>query len=697
MACVSRAPRVVPVPRVAVMASPPSNMLNPDQHQAVHHRSGPLLVLAGAGSGKTRVVTERIARLIHDGVPARVIVAMTFTNKAANEMLERLESIVGTAAKDLTIGTFHAFGLRVLRAEARYVGVPDGRFAIFDQADQSSVVREILREHPRRQRWDVHEILARISSAKNHFVDPSVFEAPFDDPYGDITEWVYPRYTSALRGYHAFDFDDLVCVPVQLFRAHSAVLERWQSKYWHVLVDEYQDTNHAQFQLVALLAKSHGNLCVVGDDDQSIYSWRGAEPRNILEFESQFPGTTVVKLQNSYRSTQAILAVANAVIHGSRGRRHDKTLVAAHAGGERVRAVKAVDGNVEAEYIADEISQHLRAGVAPRDIAVLYRSNSQSEPFETALRQRHIAFRVVGGTQFYERKEVKDLIAMLRVAISPRDELSLRRIINYPARGVGPTSLERLANTALAKDRTLWAVVTDAANVPGLPASAVHGCEELVRIVQQASRSLRAGQSAAMVAQGLVDQAGFLKDIAESSATSEAAERRRRNLTSFISVLERFDASANHAVDDLWSLLQLLTLKPDSEQTVENVVTLSTIHGAKGLEFSVVFIAGLEEGFVPHARSTQDGGQEVASRVEEERRLFYVAITRARQHLYLCRAETRTAQGRTVTRLPSRFFKSIPQALLRSIRVQETAKPTTESMLDGVAALLAALELDKPK
>lgn len=666
--------------------------LNPDQHAAVYHPSGPLLVLAGAGSGKTRVVTERIARLIHNGVPPNAIVAMTFTNKAAAEMLERVTRLVGPRAEQVTIGTFHAFGLQVLRQESRYVGIADGRFTILDQADQASVVREILREPRNKQKWDVYEILSRISEAKNNFIDPENFEPAFRDPYDDITEWVYPRYLRALQTYHALDFDDLVCQVVRLFRNHPAVLQKWQAKYWSILVDEYQDTNHAQFQLVQLLGGEHKNVCVVGDDDQSIYAWRGADPRNILEFEQHFANATVIKLQHSYRSTEAILRVANAIIHSSLSKRHEKRLIATLPGGDKVRTVIADSAETEAGFIAEEISLYLQNGTPAADIAVLYRSNQQSEPIETALRQLHIEYRLIGGTQFYERKEVKDLIAYLRVLVNSRDELSLRRIINYPSRGIGPTSIERLSNYALASDCSLWQAILRASQVPELASDAIRGCQQLAHIIESSRASLHANTPSASIAQQLINDTDMLKDIAAGSSNADIAARRRNNLASLQRVLARFDAQPDASNKDLWALLQRLSLSTDPEKTTEDGVTLSTMHGAKGLEFQTVFIAGLEEGLIPHARATNTVGRERASNIEEERRLFYVAVTRAQKHLYLCRAATRTTQGRRHDRTPSRFLKTIPQALLTPVKAKARGEATHQAQLDGIARLLEALK-----
>jgi ATP-dependent DNA helicase Rep len=667
--------------------------LNSAQKSAVEHDRGPMLVLAGAGSGKTMVVTNRIARLIKSGTPPRAILAMTFTNKAAEEMAGRVEKLVGKRGKEAVVSTFHSFGLKVLRAEARALGFRDGRFAIFDQADQSSAVREILRARRGDRRWDIYAILARISAAKNAFIEPKDYEPRFGDVYDDATAWVYPRYVEALRSFRAFDFDDLVCEVARLFRDRPEVLERWQSKFWYVMVDEYQDTNHAQLELVRLLGQEHRNVCVVGDDDQSIYAWRGADVRNILDFENHFEGAKVVKLQNNYRSTDAILSVANAVIHASTARRHEKRLIATQPGGDKVRVVAAADADVEAAFIGDEIARRMEDGLPPRELAVLYRSNQQSQPIETVLRQRQIPFRVVGGTQFYERKEVKDLIAFLRVAMQPRDELSLRRIINYPTRGIGQQSVERLASHALANDLTLWAAVTRADRIEGLPSPAVAGCAALTKIVSDASRAIEANTLSSDVARKLVVDVAIEADIIAGSASNEAAARRHTNLEAFLNTLARFDKTAEPGGKALSNFLQLLTLQTDADEDGGNVVTLTSMHGAKGLEFQTVFVAGVEEGLIPHARTLDSKATDVEPQdIEEERRLFYVAVTRARSRLYLCRARNRSMRGKSMRRVPSRFLDSIPSELVEVIDVKQEAPPTTAAMLDGLAGLLAALE-----
>ncbi|MBI5535013.1 MAG: UvrD-helicase domain-containing protein [Deltaproteobacteria bacterium] len=668
--------------------------MNAEQKRAVAHGAGPLLVLAGAGSGKTTVITRRIARLIETGVPPRAILAMTFTNKAAGEMLERIVRLSGERAAEATIGTFHAFGLRVLRAEARSAGIPDGRFAIFDQADQAGVVRELLRTLRGERRYDVWAILSRISKARNAFVSPEEFEARPGDEYDEITRDIYPRYMKALRGFRAFDFDDLVCEVVRVFKRKPEVLKRWVDRYQYILVDEYQDTNIAQFELVRLLGEEHRNVCVVGDDDQAIYGWRGADVRNILEFDQHFPKTKVIKLEKNYRSCGNVLAIANAVIHASTGKRHDKTLQATRAQGGLAQMIVAEDPDVEASFIATEARrlidiEHLR----PKDIAVLFRSAQQSEAIETAFKQHTIPFRLVGGTQFYERKEVKDLIAYLRVALSRRDEISLRRIINYPARGIGDAALDRLTSYALVNDLTLWKAVQRAESIPGLSPPAVAGCKALSAVIETASKRLDGKEASSDVARTLAAAVGLEADIAAGSGSNAIAARRKGNLDAFLNVIQRHDAKGR-GKDDLREFLQVLSLQTETDQEDPgNVATLTTIHGSKGLEFDTVFLAGAEEGLLPHARTLDAKATDVDPQdVEEERRLFYVAVTRAMNRLYICRAKHRAMRGKPQPRTPSRFLEPIGADLVEEKQIKTDPAVTMKGNLEGIAGLLAALE-----
>jgi ATP-dependent DNA helicase Rep len=690
---------------MAVPASPKTYPLNPSQRDAVEHDLGPMLVLAGAGSGKTRVVTARIARLLERGVLARSILAMTFTNKAAEEMKDRVRKIVGDGpAKDLVVSTFHSFGLRVLSAEARALDLRNGEFTIFDQGDCSGAVREILRGVRGARKYDVPAILARISHAKNLLQeDDDLFRDEEKSEYDEIAKIVWPKYRSALRGFHAFDFDDLVCEPVRLFRRRPEVLERWQERFRYVLVDEYQDTNHAQLELVRLLAGRHRNLAVVGDDDQSIYAWRGADVSNILDFERHFPGAKVVKLEQNYRSTSAVLAVANSVLERTSARRHAKVLKATRDAGASVTLVAAQDQDVEAAFIADEIKKLHAEGKKLREMAILYRSNLQSEAIESALKERGIGVTMLGGTQFYERKEVKDLLAYLRVVLNPRDEIALRRIINYPARQIGEAALGKIENAANVKKESLFEAVLRAPLIADMAPPSVAGCRALAAIIQTAQQALSGGAPSGDVARKIVQAIALREDVFDGSGSNEHAARRWGNVESLFRVLDRHDARAHErgGREKLRELIQFLTLNPDrDDEAGERAVTMTTMHGAKGLEFEVVFIAGLEEGLMPHSRALEgrvtDVGGKLANDVEEERRLFYVSITRAKDKLYLCRAKQRATRGKIVPRTPSRFLSDIADELLERRDIAANTPPKFAETAERGAALLAALGAAPP-
>lgn len=453
--------------------------LNPPQREAARHGAGPLLILAGAGSGKTRVVTFRIAHLLSQGIPPQAICALTFTNKAAEEMRERVSHLLGDkrAAQALTMGTFHALGLQILRSERKALGFPRG-FVIYDQSDQMGALREVLRNvhefgagDGNERRYDAKAILARISLAKNAFIAPEDYKPKESDEYDHVTAQVYPRYQESLRAAGAFDFDDLITEPVRLWERDKACGDRWAAKFRYVMVDEYQDTNRAQLRMVQHLVRDHGNLCVVGDDDQSIYSWRGADPTNILQFAAMFPGAKIVKLEQNYRSTKTILDAANAVIANNE-KRHGKKLWSEHGMGEVITHAVAPTVEDEAKWVVREIAKLQKDGRRWSDIAIMYRSNLQSKLLEEELRAATVPYVMYGGQQFFERKEVKDVIAYMRVAINPRDDLAVRRVLNYPARGIGATTIDKLVATAYARHTPLWEVLRGVAAAEPLFAKA---------------------------------------------------------------------------------------------------------------------------------------------------------------------------------------------------------------------------------
>jgi DNA helicase-2/ATP-dependent DNA helicase PcrA len=654
--------------------------LNPPQREAASHGGGPILVLAGAGSGKTRVITFRIAHLLAQGIPARSICAVTFTNKAAEEMRERIAALLGDRklASELTIGTFHALGLQILRTERKALGYPRG-FTIYDQSDQMGSIREAMRHiHDGDRRYDMKAIQTRISLAKNAFIAPEEYEGNPADEYDAITVHVYPKYQESLRACAAFDFDDLIVEPVRLFQRDEEVKARWADRFRFVMVDEFQDTNKAQLRMVRSLIETHGNLCVVGDDDQSIYSWRGADPSNILKFDTVFPGAKIVKLEQNYRSTKTVLAAANAVIAINKDR-HGKTLWSDLPDGELITHAVAATAEDEAKWVAQEIRRIVKEGRRWSDIAILNRSNIQSKLLEEELRTAEVPYVMYGGQQFFERKEVKDVIAYMRVALNPKDEIGLRRVINYPARGVGATTVEKLVLASQANHTTLWETLK-AADSMGLHGAATTGIAQLVETISKLGTSLDAGHDIVQCAKTLVEDIKLYDDLRHAAPSMSAAQRRIDNVEGLFGSLTRF-AAKGKGVDKLAEFLRHLSLDSSDDEKHEpgDKVVLTTLHGAKGLEFPICFMIGLEEELLPHIRTLQPQATDVmdadhATDVSEERRLCYVGITRAQRKLYLTRACTRVSRGRSIQRTPSRFLLEIPDELLEIRDLSEEAR-----------------------
>jgi superfamily I DNA/RNA helicase len=651
--------------------------LNPPQREAASHGTGPILVLAGAGSGKTRVITYRIAHLLAQGVPPAAICAVTFTNKAAEEMRERIAHLLGDRelARQLTIGTFHALGLQILKIERSSLGLPRG-FAIYDQSDQLGALREAMRTiRDGDRRYDVKAILTRISLAKNAFVAPDAYEGNAADDYDAITASVYPKYQEALRACAAFDFDDLIVEPVRLWERDAEVRAKWAGRFAYVMVDEFQDTNKAQLRMVQALVANHGNLCVVGDDDQSIYSWRGADPSNILEFDRIFKGAKIVKLEQNYRSTKSILAAANTVIANNKDR-HGKQLWSQLGDGELITHAVAATAEDEAKWIAREIHRLHESGRRWSDVAVLYRSNLQAKVLEEELRALQVPYVMYGGQQFFERKEVKDVLAYMRVAVSPRDELALRRVINYPARGIGATTVEKLVAAAHASKQPLWATLQTFETT----GSAKTGIAEFITAVTRLKAGLDSGVDLVGATKQLIEDIALYDDLRDASGSMSAAQRRIDNVTGLLESLQRF-TDKGRGVDRLSEYLRALSLdSSDNEKRQDgDKVVLTTLHGAKGLEFPVCFMVGLEEELLPHARTLNPQATDVqdpdhATDISEERRLCYVGITRAQRKLYLTRACTRLTRGRIVPRTPSRFLLEIPDELLEVRDLAEEAR-----------------------
>jgi superfamily I DNA/RNA helicase len=680
--------------------------MNPAQSEAVEHQNGPMLVLAGAGSGKTRVITQRIARLLERGVPAHMICALTFTNKAAGEMAERVHQVVKErglggrdGAKKIVISTFHSFGLMVLGREKKSLG---GTFTIFDQGDCLSAVKDIMSRTNVGRALDASAVAARISNAKNAFLSPEQLTEREGDEYDEITKIVYPRYQSALKNFRAFDFDDLVCEVARLWSEREDIRDRWQKEYLYVLVDEYQDTNRAQLEVLRLLCERHKNICVVGDDDQSIYAWRGADVRNILDFEEHFPGAKIVKLEQNYRSAAPILAVANAVIEKRTDSKYNKRLFTDKPGGEKVKVGVAPSPEAEAAYVAREMRRLMREEQRkPRDMAILYRSNGQAKALEEQLREQGVPYRMIGGQQFFERKEVKDVLAFLKVALNRADEISLRRVVNYPPRGIGDTSIEKLTQHALAKGWSLWEAIERVDALDDITNSARDGCKDLEKVVANLRKSLLIDRTpASTVARDLAEAIGLRKDIDTTSTSTNASARRWGNVEGLFGVLKRREdrvtaASGDPSAErDLMGFLHSLTLQmAEDEEDPGNVVTLSTLHGSKGLEFDIVYLIGCEEGLIPHSRTLETKATDaMAQDIEEERRLFYVGVTRARERLELLRCKHRVMRGKPMPRTPCRFLADIPEELTESIEVKDASPLTVNEMAQNATNLLAMLD-----
>ncbi len=636
--------------------------LNAEQRRAVTAGKGPLLVLAGAGSGKTRVLTTRIAHLIQEhGVAPHRILAFTFTNKAAREMRERVQRTLGERARDCWLGTFHATGVRILRREAAHLGW-ERNFVIYDTSDSEAVLKELLSLHRLPRHLSPAEARHRISTWKNGGVEPRQAATAAGDGLERALAALYAAYEKALRRYNAFDFDDLIVRPVQLFAAEAEVHARYAGRFLHVLVDEFQDTNGIQMRFIELLAAQHGNLFVVGDDDQSIYGWRGARIENILDFEQRFASTLVVRLEQNYRSTASILEAANGLIGHNRGRK-GKNLWTARQGGGALRLQTCTDEEDEGVRLV-EIVQELRAAGRPhRDIAVLYRTNAQSRALEDALRRSNLPYQIVGGTRFYERREVRDVVAYLKAVDNPADAVSIQRTINVPRRGIGDTSVEKLQAFAAGADIGFGAAV-ERAGEAGLAPAAARRVGEYAQLLAEL-RAIAERENCVAVLTAVLEATGYLAYLQQNEPATY--ETRRENVEELVSAAQAFaeesdDPSLRAFLEEISLLTDVDALKDGADQVI-----LMTLHSAKGLEFPVVCITGLEERLLPHASSL-----EALSTLEEERRLFYVGMTRAQDSLVLFHAHNRRRFGDYEPMMPSRFLGEIPAQL---VEVVEPVQP----------------------
>lgn len=630
------------------------NGMNPEQREAVQHTEGPLLIMAGAGSGKTRVLTHRIAYLIREkGVPPYSILAITFTNKAAREMKERVAELVGPVAEDIWMSTFHSMCVRILRRDIDRIGF-NRNFSILDGSDQLSVIKQILKDQNiDSKKFDARGILGMISSAKNVLETPEKFTERAEGPFEEIAADVYKEYQRRLRSNHALDFDDLIMMTIKLFRQVPEVLSFYQRKFQYIHVDEYQDTNRAQYILVNLLAESRRNICVVGDSDQSIYKWRGADIQNILSFENDYEEARSILLEQNYRSTQTILKAANEVIQNNMGRK-PKKLWTDNEEGKQIHYFRAADERDEAAYIVERIKEAVQSGRFDfSDMAVLYRTNAQSRIIEEMFLKSNINYNMIGGTKFYDRKEIKDVLAYLRLVANPDDDISLSRIINVPKRGIGATTVDKIAAYANAHDISMFAALQEAEQIGLGP----RPTKKLQSFAEQMGNWIQMQEylTVTELVEELLEKTGYRDALKEDKSLE--SQSRLENIDEFMSVTKDFEKKNDDVslIAFLTDLALVADMNQADEDEEESAVIMMTLHSAKGLEFPAVFLVGMEEGIFPHSRSLFENEE-----MEEERRLAYVGITRAEQELHLTHSYMRQLYGRTQVNPVSRFIEELP-------------------------------------
>jgi DNA helicase II / ATP-dependent DNA helicase PcrA len=674
--------------------------LNDEQLAAVRHLDGPLLILAGAGSGKTRVITTRAAFLLQCcGVAASRILAVTFTNKAAREMQERITALVGRSrGKGMVIATFHSLCARILREEIEQLGYKKN-FSIYGTADQVRLIRDLLQGAGQLEgKADAERVLWLISAAKNRLLSPEELSAEGDggDPVRMAAAFVYPLYQRSLKAFNAVDFDDLIMLVVRLFREHPAVLARYRERFLYLMVDEYQDTNVAQYKLLRLLADGHRNICVVGDDDQSIYAWRGADLSNILGFEKDFPGAAVIKLERNYRSAGRILAVANGLIRHNL-QRTDKILRAVAEDGPRIDYIRCDDEEDEARMVVERIhAQRYQHELAYKDFAILYRTNVQSRAFEEQLRYENIPYVLIGGQQFFDRKEVKDTVAYLRVLVNPLDEVNLLRILNFPRRGIGETTADRLIRASAAQQRPLYEVLRHPGEIEELGEKALAAVTEFIGLLEKYRQRFRLPGRLAETGRELIAELQLDDELCRTADDPKQARRRMDHVEEVMNALASYeDRDESPTLAGFLEKVSLLDRdEPDrggkDAKLARDAVVLMSLHSSKGLEFSQVFLVGLEEEYLPHRKSIEEGVD-----VEEERRLCYVGVTRARHRLTLLGAAARRRYGKLQPRVPSRFLEEIPAELLavQASRERPEAPPEQQEKIAagffaGIRALL---------
>ena len=658
--------------------------LNPEQLRAVTTIAGPILIIAGAGSGKTRVITYRIAHMLDEGIPQSAILALTFTNKAAREMEERVKSLTGKKLQNLTVSTFHAFGVRILRQDIDKLGWREN-FSIYDETDKASLIKESARElqftSDALDLYKIANLFSNIKTGRKNW-----------ESANDMYRALYESYEQGLKLYNAVDFDDLIMLPIRLFHEHPDVLAKYRSRYTYIMVDEFQDTSRQQYELMRLLADK--NIAVVGDDDQSIYSWRGADYQNIVQFEKDFPGVKEIRLEQNYRSTETILSAANGVISHNTNRK-DKKLWSGNGSGKPIELFMPENESAEADFIAESIQ-----GIAMEerrtydDFGILMRANSQSRALEEALLQANIPYTMSGGTSFFERLEIKDIVSYLRVAANQSDDINLLRIINTPRRGIGRSTISAINETAKQNASTLWDAIRYLQKDPAgaLSDSAKKSLGEFIDTIEGARAKLFGGRGLANKVRELIDDIQYRDYIIGEFQKNEKAVRfKLQNIETLLMSIETWENNPDNFDPSLFNYLNRITLlsRDDIEDDGgKGKVNLMTIHASKGLEFPVVFIAGAEEGLMPHARSVE----ETDGDVEEERRLFYVAITRARDKLLITSCQKRRRMQATVECTPSRFLEEIPENLVEYHEVKKTEPVSEDKAHDYFADMLKKLK-----
>ncbi len=671
--------------------------LNPQQRQAVETLNGPVLILAGAGTGKTRVITFRIAHLIAKGVAPENILAVTFTNKAAREMQERIRKLIpapakrpgisGQSAKDSrpTICTFHSLCVRILRQHIEKLGYKKN-FVIYDESEQLSAVKKILAQiSAKGEKTDPAAVLSLLSRFKNGGEKAAAFA---DESVRALAQHIRTRYESALRACNAVDFDDLILLTLKLFTEHPDALESCRAKYRYVMADEYQDTNASQFQLIHALAANHRNFCVVGDDDQSIYGWRGAEIGNLLDLEKHFPEVKVVKLEQNYRSTNTILNAANAIIKNN-PRRRPKQLWSSKGQGNKIILRTYTNDEDEARNVVEQIEFGRIAHRVPwSDNAILFRTNIQSRPLETALRQAGVRYHLIGGQSFFDRREIKDFIAYVKMFLHPHDDVSLLRVANVPARGLSDVTMERLLAASHERKGSVFSAMKNPLVLTEFQTKTRESIERFVELIERTGAQLRQDISASLRLWGekFLEEIGYFNELRRGEKDADAAENRIRNLRELVATLDNFGQTNTQPADRLQTFLEDITLdaeRLEEKEEAGDAVTLITMHSCKGLEFPRVFIVGLEEGLLPHSRSATEGT------LDEERRLFYVAVTRAMQGLVISHCGGRKKYGQLMPCHPSRFLKELPPELVEdpSVDKKPVSDASAKSMFDALRSV----------